>query len=325
MIREYGDHSTFADLFPDITVVRFDDQVAGTNIGGDEYPGVFIRSRNIAVIDASRRLPVQAVYDRNINSFPNAISASYSIGDDTNILFDDLDDNFVFEFTNPVYGAGLWIGHLGTPLSNGRQPTTVRTFDTSGNLVGSEDLTEQSLMVIGGGTSNRTFYGIASNRPLGSVEISNPPSDGDGITIDDVQFSTSSVPLDSHCGTLCEEQTGFSPFVGTWSGPIDVPSSAEDLSVLMIIRARSDGTLEGSAEYPELPCVVTMDNVRQDGQEILFQQRLVTLQSAACVAGFNSVSAGTITLSKLSDDSLEWSFTRAGATDVTLTTTLARE
>lgn len=43
---------------------------------------------------------------------------------------------------------------------------------------------------VGVNWDNRIFCGIISKTPIKTIRVSNPPNDGDGIVIDDVQFST---------------------------------------------------------------------------------------------------------------------------------------
>jgi len=130
----------------------------------------------------------------NINSGLNAISSSIF----TNIA-DQSADSFDFIFANPVSAAGLFIGNLGN--ASNTQTTLVSFLDASNNVIASDILDQLHVGVIAGPFvatvpwDDRIFYGITSTTLIKRIRVVNGPNDGDGIDIDDVQFSAAATTV----------------------------------------------------------------------------------------------------------------------------------
>lgn len=194
---EYFDHATFLADAGSLTVIGFDDLgpcdacVAGNQYAAD---GLTIVSAAGWINAVSNTVPGSYggnfVTATNINSGPNAISASISTGS-----AGGAEDSFDFLFSNPGTSAGLWIGNMGggfNELPWALMPTTVEFFDLLDNVIASEVLDVNHTGVIHGpgfSWDNRVFYGIVSDVAIAGVRVRNPTGDGDGIVIDDVQFS----------------------------------------------------------------------------------------------------------------------------------------
>lgn len=206
---EFFNHTSFALAAGTLNVITFDGHTPGTILSGTETPGLTILARRISVIDPQDFAPGLTVGGANVNSQPNGISASLPYSG-TSITFDNGNDDFDFVLSTPSNAAGLWIGNVGASNNDPNTPTTVTFFDAAGSVIASEVLTQGHAGQIGSGANNRFFYGITSDQAVASFVVRNAAGDGDGIVIDDVQFSA--VPVPAAVWLLGSALTGLSAF-----------------------------------------------------------------------------------------------------------------
>jgi len=158
----------------------------------------------------------------NINSGPNAISSSIYTND-----ADDSADSFDFVFTSPVSAAGLFAGNLGNV--NNTFTTTVSFLDANGATLASEVLDQEHVGVISGAFvattpwDRRVFYGITSTTPIKTIRVINAANDGDGITIDDVQFAAAPTTVQPALAFRVDDVTGNQVTL-RWSPPAVGPA-----------------------------------------------------------------------------------------------------
>jgi hypothetical protein len=195
MTTEFTDHAGFVANACNLTTIDFDAPAACNNcLAGNEFAaqGLTIIQRDGYGINVVRNLApggfgTNFVTEANVNSRPNVISSSIFVSSASG----DITDNYDFVFTNPVIAAGLFVGNLGggcCPLV----PTTVEFLDASDGIIASEVLTKNHQGVIFGVTGqtwdNRVFYGVISDTPIKRIRVTNGSGDGDGITLEDIQF-----------------------------------------------------------------------------------------------------------------------------------------
>lgn len=187
-VIEFFDYAAFETKTNLLTIATFDTVAKQTLLTGDEFSGFRVSARRITVLDPQDFAPGLELGGANINSQPHGISASL-LYSGSSIQFDDGDDDFTISLDSPSIAAGLWVGSLGGSSNDPITPTVVSFFDTAGGLIASESLTQASNGLIGSGANNRIFYGITSSTLISSFTVANAASNGDGIILDDIQFS----------------------------------------------------------------------------------------------------------------------------------------
>lgn len=197
---EFFNHASFGASAGSLTTIGFDTLGACNNcVVGNEFAaqGLTIVQRDGSGINVVQNLVpgsfgANFVTEANINSAPNVLSSSILTNSANNSA-----DNYDFVFTNPLPAAGLFIGNLGGG-NNPLAPTTVEFLDTSNGVIASEVVTINHVGVIFGTAGptwdNRIFYGITSDTSIKRIRVTNGPNDGDGITFDDIQFTSTAVP-----------------------------------------------------------------------------------------------------------------------------------
>lgn len=168
---EYDSQSAFQAAATSLTIIDFEEQSAGTVLTGSEYShlGLTIQQRDSLPINVVNRFAATIT-----NSGVRAISSSWSsTGSFTNSYTDNLD----FIFLQPVYQAGLWIGDI-----NG---IDIQFLDVNDQIIASK--------TIPNGTPYVAFYGIITDQQIKRIRAIEPANDGDGISYDDIMFS-STVP-----------------------------------------------------------------------------------------------------------------------------------
>jgi hypothetical protein len=127
-----------------------------------------------------------------ISSPPSAISSSIFVNG-----AGQQSDRFEFTFTTETHAAGAFIGNLGGGCcpENG---TVVQFLGAGQAVLWSGVVSWNTAGAIFGPSGqtwdNRLFVGLTSDTPIVSMRILSGPNDGDGITIDDVQFATAAPP-----------------------------------------------------------------------------------------------------------------------------------
>ena len=183
---EYFDQSSFANNSGDLTLINFDNLAPGA-ITGNEFisQGLTIVQRDGFSINVVSAATSTEVLPTNVNSFPNVISSSYFVGGGYN---DNISDNYDFILMNPVFAAGLYIGNISSILGS---PTQVQFLNVNGDVIAEEifDVNHPNLIGVGH-TNNRIFYGITSTEQIAVIRTIESTGDFDGITYDDIQFST---------------------------------------------------------------------------------------------------------------------------------------
>jgi hypothetical protein len=194
---EFFDQATFASSAGALTLVNFDALVACNNcLTGSEFSGLGLTIDQIAPgsvgINVVQNTAIphggNFVTAANINSGPNAISSSIYTSH-----ADQSEDSFEFIFSTPVSAAGLFVGNLGN--QGNTLTTNVFFLDALDVVIATELLHQTHVGVINGAFvgslpfDNRIFYGLTSDTPISKIRVVNGPGDGDGITIDDVQFT----------------------------------------------------------------------------------------------------------------------------------------
>jgi len=186
---EYFNHAAFLTNAGILRIVNFDSRSPGNNVlSGDEFfsEGLRIIQRDGLEINVVQNTVPGGygpnyVTEANINSAPNAISTSISV----NSASSAPSDNFDFVLTQPAKAAGLFVGNLGS--------AAIQFLDETNGVVAFEtvDINHPGLVngAVGVNWDNRVFYGIVSETPIKTIRVSNPPNDGDGIVIDDIQFA----------------------------------------------------------------------------------------------------------------------------------------
>jgi hypothetical protein len=173
--------------------VNFDDRAPRSTLAGNEFDGLTIAARRIAVVNPQDFAPGLAVGGQNVNSQPHGISASIFYNGST-LVFDNQSDDFRFTLARPSFAAGLWIGNLGNDNDDPVTPTTASFFDAQGHLLASEVFTQGHAGMVGTGANNRVFYGVVSAQPIASFTVFNGAGDFDGVILDDIEWATSPVP-----------------------------------------------------------------------------------------------------------------------------------
>ncbi len=165
---EYSTQSGFQSAASSLTIIDFEDQNSGTVLTGNEYShlGLTIQQRDGRAMNIVPRFASTIT-----NSGVRAISSSWSAsGSHT----DAYTDNFDFIFSNPVYQAGLWIGDI-----NG---TEIQFLGVSDQIIASK--------WIPNGTPYIAFYGIITDQQIKRIRTIEAANDGDGISYDDIMFSS---------------------------------------------------------------------------------------------------------------------------------------
>jgi hypothetical protein len=192
--QEFFDHMAFTALLGSpASVVSFDDRAPRSTLAGNEYAGLTIGARRIAVVNPQDFAPGLAVGGQNVNSQPHGISASIFYSGST-LVFDNQTDDFRLTLAAPAPAAGLWIGNLGNDNDDPVTPTTVSFFDAQGGLLASEVLRQGHAGMIGSGANNRIFYGLVAVLPIASITVFNGAGDFDGVILDDIQWAAAVVP-----------------------------------------------------------------------------------------------------------------------------------
>ncbi|MBI4888590.1 MAG: hypothetical protein HY824_15950 [Acidobacteria bacterium] len=208
-VTEFFDRSAFVGGAGAVTVVDFDSEGAGTVLTGNEFAaaGLTIDTSgsvgggpiNIVQNLSSGCYGANFVTEANLNSAPNGISTSITATGAS----PDPADNFDFILTPARSAAGLFLGNLGNG-TGAFLPTTVQFFDEFGVEIAPPRILSDTTPGLIFGTAcgrprwdNRIFYGITSGIPIKTIKVRNGASDGDGITIDDVQFGDPAAPVDA--------------------------------------------------------------------------------------------------------------------------------
>lgn len=193
-VSEYFNPTAFRTNAGFLRVIGFDSLAPGNNVlTGNEFvsDGIQVVARdghgiNVVQNTVPGSYGANFVTLANLNSLPNAISTSIMV----NSASPTLPDNFDFILTPPARAAGLFVGNLGALVD---QSTVVEFLDETNGIVAAETIYGDHPGVINGAVGvnwdNRIFYGAVSEIPIKTIRLSNPPNDGDGIVIDDVQFS----------------------------------------------------------------------------------------------------------------------------------------
>ena len=209
-VTEFFEQIDFASSAPALAVIDFDALSTGDNVlAGNEFEsqGLTIVHRDGGLINVAENLAPGTwggnwLTEANINSAPNVISSSIRQSTASGDA-----DNFDFVLNPMVSAAGLYVGNIG---NCGNVTTTVEFLDEFDQVIASEGLDQfHSGMSYGaasdpgnvcGGTDpvpfdNRMFYGIVTDQPnIRTIRVVNGVGDGDGISIDDVQFQAASTP-----------------------------------------------------------------------------------------------------------------------------------
>jgi hypothetical protein len=189
-VVEHFDYGAFAASAGPQTVVNFDGQAEGADLNGATLSGVHFSARRITVVNPQDFAPGLTGGGANLNSQPHGISASLAYSTPNLITFDNLDDNFVLTLVAPRPSAGLWLGNIGAFDGDLVTPTVVTFFGAGNSVLASETIQQGHAGMLGSGVNNRTFYGLVSDSVITRVEVQNAAADGDGILLDDVQFSS---------------------------------------------------------------------------------------------------------------------------------------
>ena len=151
------------------------------------------------------------VTEANIDTPPNAISASTGATG-----FFNTTDNFDFVLSVPTSAAGVVVGNLGN--CGQTNTTTVQFLDEFGGVIAEEPLAQDPSDMIWGTADdgglcggldpvpfdNRLFYGITTNEEIERIRVLNGASDGDGVVIDSVQFTSQTIcNCDFETGEVC--------------------------------------------------------------------------------------------------------------------------
>ncbi len=169
-----------------LRTITFEDLASGNApLLGTEYEtqGLRITSRSGGPI---HRIDVRASGDDyalplNASSRTHVISSSIDAAGGFVDRADDLD----FELRGPARAAGVWIGNIGPG------ETTVEALAAGGRVVASETFTTRHRGVIGRrDANNRVFFGVVSDWPIERIRAVEPDGDSDGVTFDDVKFSS---------------------------------------------------------------------------------------------------------------------------------------
>jgi hypothetical protein len=197
----YFDRAAFAAAAPSaLTVIGFDAGPAcDACLTGNEFAadGMTFAQIDTLGMNVVRNL-VPGSYGGNfvtqacINSPPNAISSSIFVNG-----AGQQSDRFQFTFTTTTHAAGAFVGNLGGGCcpENG---TVVQFIGSNQAVLWTGFVSWNSQGVIfgpsGDSWDNRLFVGLTSATPIASMRILSGPNDGDGITIDDVQFAILAPP-----------------------------------------------------------------------------------------------------------------------------------
>lgn len=193
-VAEYFDHAAFLTNAGCLRVINFDSLPPGDNtLSGSEFAarGVTIIQRDgLGINVVQNTVPggygANFVTAGNINSASNAISSSIM----TQSASPSPSDNFDFVLAQPATAAGLYLGNLGEFTT---VATVVEFLDATNGVVAGEiiDATHPGMITgsVGVNWDNRIFYGIVTDIPIKTIRVTNQPNDGDGIVIDDVQFT----------------------------------------------------------------------------------------------------------------------------------------
>ena len=186
---EYFNHAKFRADVSSLILISFDERDPGNGVlTGNEYAakGLTIVQRDRLPINVFNAKDNMYYHLTNFNSQPNGISSANGVNNDD---WPSRSDNFDFVFSKPVNAAGLWIGNL-----NG---TTEIQFLSAGQcVIATQKADGNHKNIIKGGSEdpwdNRIFYGITTNQRIERIRVINPPNDGDGIVLDDIQFGLAS-------------------------------------------------------------------------------------------------------------------------------------
>lgn len=182
---EYFNHATFTGLAGAVTVVGFDDVGSGLTFSDDRYEDVGLtvvhRDGYGQVAFDPTTVAVCCYTAANRQSAPNVASSANFSGV----------DNFDFIFVHTVYAAGLWIGNISPGT------TEVQFLDAAGTLLASEVIAHTHPNVVYGGGASwdvRLFYGVISDTPIARIRTVEGCCDSDGVTYDDVTFTSITGP-----------------------------------------------------------------------------------------------------------------------------------
>jgi len=195
----YHDQPAFAAaVAAPLTTATFDEAAAcDACLTGAEYAALgmtFVQLDGLGMNAVSNTVPgswgPNFVTQACLNSAPNAVSSSIFT-----TTAGQASDRFEFRFDPPVHAVGAFIGNLGGGCcpDNG---TVVEFVAQDGTVLHSFVVSWDSPGVILGTTGqvwdNRVFAGATSTEPIKAMRVLNNCCDGDGITVDDVQFAVAS-------------------------------------------------------------------------------------------------------------------------------------
>ena len=183
--------------------VTFDNLAAGNGrVTGSEYSaqGLLISHRDGKPLN----IVPQVLYalPQNFNSLPNGLSSGFGANGSSYPGFAENSDNINLTLTTPSQMVGLWLGNIG---GSANQNTLVEFLNASGSVIISETLNPTHTGIItSGGYNNRQFYGvrIAGMQRVSTIRITNAASNDDAIIIDDVEFTTTNMPVTGPGGTI---------------------------------------------------------------------------------------------------------------------------
>lgn len=164
-----------------LTVVGFDDVGSGQTFSDDQYADLGLTvvhrdGRGQMAFDPAAA-PVCCYTAANRQSAPNVMSSADFSGI----------DSFDFIFAQDVYAAGLWIGNISPGT------TEVQFLGADGSILASEVIAHTHYGIISGGGDSwdvRLFYGVISDTPIGRIRTVEGCCDSDGVTYDDVTFTS---------------------------------------------------------------------------------------------------------------------------------------
>lgn len=183
--------------------VTFDNLAAGNGrVTGSEYSaqGLLISHRDGKPLN----IVPQVLYalPQNFNSLPNGLSSGFGANGSSYPGFAENSDNINLTLTTPSQMVGLWLGNIG---GSANQNTLVEFLNASGSVIVSETLNPTHTGIItSGGYNNRQFYGvrIAGMQRISTIRITNAASNDDAIIIDDVEFTTTNMPVTGPGGAI---------------------------------------------------------------------------------------------------------------------------
>lgn len=286
---EFTDHSEFVLHAGNLDITNFDNLPTKTKLSDVVFDDFVIHSRGATIVNPQDFSPGLIVSGTNINSLKNGISVSLSYNSLGSIEFDNLDDNFEFILNTEANAAGLWVGNLGKNDSDPNTVTIVSFFDAQGNVLASKELTQVTEGIIGKGANNRIFYGIVTNQNIKSFAVENAGFDGDGIILDDIQFSPS----------VSKTLKGFSTKLdGIWEGTGRQSSSGLSQQWSIQFTAKNGSYL---IKYPSLACSGKWEFLSETSGSVTFVEDIEV--------GLNScLDKGTVELLWIENNKLRYTY-----------------